>query len=71
MGLYRGLAPTLAFSIPKAGIRFGGFQFFKNTLVTYDSFRTEKGTITMAGNLLCGMGAGALEAIFAVTVSGD
>ena len=66
-GLYRGLAPTLAFSIPKAGIRFGGFQSFKNTLVEYDAFRTDKGNITMTGNLLCGMAAGALEAVFAVT----
>ena len=27
--LYTGLTPTLVFSVPKAGIRFGGNQFFR------------------------------------------
>jgi solute carrier family 25 (mitochondrial citrate transporter), member 1 len=48
-------------SIPKAGIRFGGNAYFKQLLAD------EKGKLTMAKQFLAGMGAGTVEAIFAVT----
>lgn len=38
--LYRGLAPTLIASFPKAGIRFGGNAYFKDLL------RDENGKLT-------------------------
>ena len=59
-GLYRGMAPVLLGSVPKAGIRFGGFNFFQSKL------RLEDGKSTPARNLAAGMAAGALEAVVAV-----
>ncbi len=59
--LYRGLSVTLVLSMPKAGIRFGGNAYFKTLLAD------EKGKLTMAKQFLAGMGAGTVEAIFAVT----
>ena len=59
--LYRGLAPTLIGSIPKAGIRFGLNSVFKDVLrdpVT--------GQLTPAKNFLAGMGAGVSEALVIV-----
>ena len=32
LSLYNGLAPVLIFSVPKAGIRFGANQYFRNLL---------------------------------------
>lgn len=52
---------TLFFSIPKAGIRFGGNAWCKKLLAD------DKGKLTMGKQFLAGMGAGILEAIFAVT----
>ena len=52
---------TLFFSIPKAGIRFGGNAWCKKMLAD------DKGKLTMGKQFLAGMGAGILEAIFAVT----
>lgn len=60
-GLYRGLAPTLIGSIPKAGIRFGGNAYFKNIL------RDKDGKVSALANFLAGAGAGTIEAILCVT----
>eukprot|EP01038_Epipyxis_sp_PR26KG_P011864 gene11864-15876_t len=59
--LYRGLDVTLVGSIPKAGIRFGGNAYFKKVLAN------DKGKLNMGQQFLAGMGAGTIEAIFAVT----
>ncbi|KAJ1425196.1 mitochondriale tricarboxylate carrier protein [Ochromonadaceae sp. CCMP2298] len=61
LSLYNGLGVTLVGSIPKAGIRFGGNAYFKGLLAD------DMGKLTMAKQFLAGMGAGTLEAIFAVT----
>jgi solute carrier family 25 citrate transporter 1 len=58
--LYRGLAPTLVGSIPKAGIRFGLNSVFKETL------RDSQGKLTPAKNFLAGLGAGVSEALIIV-----
>lgn len=47
--------------MPKAGIRFGGNAYCKQLLAD------EKGKLTMGKQFLAGMGAGTVEAIFAVT----
>lgn len=49
------------FSVPKAGIRFGGNAYFKKLLAD------DKGKLNMGQQFLAGMGAGTVEAIFAVT----
>lgn len=41
--------------------RFGSFETFKSHMVRED------GTLSVSGRLLCGLGAGVMEAIFAVT----
>ena len=59
--LYRGLAPTLLGSIPKAGIRFGLNSVIKDALrdpVT--------GGLTPAKNFIAGLGAGVTEALVIV-----
>jgi len=58
--LYRGLAPTLLGSIPKAGIRFGLNAVLK------DALRDKDGNLTMGKNFLAGMGAGVSEALIVV-----
>ncbi|KAJ0412778.1 hypothetical protein ATCC90586_002408 [Pythium insidiosum] len=60
ISLYRGLAPVLVGSIPKAGIRFGTFDFFKHR------FAGKHGE-TPLRNLAAGMLAGAIEATVATT----
>lgn len=55
--LYRGLAPTLLGSIPKAGIRFGMNAFLKEKL------RDTNGQLTPARNFVAGLGAGVGEAL--------
>uniref|UniRef100_A0A0B7B8V5 Citrate transport protein n=1 Tax=Arion vulgaris TaxID=1028688 RepID=A0A0B7B8V5_9EUPU len=61
LGLYRGLSVLLYGSIPKSAVRFGSFEEFKKRLVGSD------GTLNGQQRLLCGLGAGVSEAIFAVT----
>ncbi len=61
LSLYRGLSVTLVGSIPKAGIRFGGNAYFKQLLAD------DRGKLNMASQFLAGLGAGAVEAVFAVT----
>ncbi|KAJ8974847.1 hypothetical protein NQ317_016639 [Molorchus minor] len=52
-GLYRGLSVLL--------YGFGSFEALKNQMVQPD------GSLSLGGRLLCGLGAGVMEAIFAVT----
>ncbi|KAG1704067.1 hypothetical protein DVH05_006080 [Phytophthora capsici] len=59
--LYRGLAPVLVGSIPKAGIRFGAFDFIKQRLAD------ENGKTSAMRNLAAGMMAGAIEATLTTT----
>ena len=61
LSLYRGLAPVLIGSIPKAGIRFGGYEMIKSKMVG------DAGQATALVNLAAGMCAGAVEAVVAVT----
>lgn len=61
LSLYRGLAPVLIGSIPKAGIRFGGYEAIKSRMVDGN----EPATVWI--NLAAGMSAGAMEAVVAVT----
>lgn len=58
--LYRGLAPTLLGSIPKAGIRFGLNAFIK------DNLRDKDGKLTPGKNFVAGLGAGVSEALIIV-----
>ena len=59
--LYTGLTPTLVFSVPKAGIRFGGNQFFRNQLAD------EHGKVSTFGSFVAGGCAGVAESIAVVT----
>lgn len=61
LSLYRGLAPVLVGSIPKAGIRFGAFDYLKQR------FADEHGRSTPLRNLTAGMAAGAMEAALMTT----
>ena len=58
--LYRGLAPTLIGSVPKAGIRFGLNAVIK------DNLRDKDGKLTMGKNFVAGLGAGVSEALIIV-----
>lgn len=58
--LYRGLAPTLIGSFPKAGIRFGLNAIIK------DSLRDKDGKLTPGKNFIAGLGAGVAEALIIV-----
>lgn len=61
LGLYRGLSVLIYGSIPKSAVRFGAFESFKGKMAD------DKGNLTASTRLLCGLGAGVCEAIFAVT----
>ncbi|KAL7524646.1 hypothetical protein ACHAXR_000658, partial [Thalassiosira sp. AJA248-18] len=58
--LYRGLAPTLIGSFPKAGIRFG-----LNALIK-DNLKDKDGKLTPGKNFVAGLGAGVSEALIIV-----
>ena len=60
LSLYRGLAPTLIGSVPKAGIRFGLNSFIKERL------RDKNGGLTASKNFVAGLGAGVTEALVVV-----
>lgn len=60
-GLYRGLSVLIYGSVPKSAVRFGAFEEFKKRSVD------ERGNLAPGKRLLCGLGAGIAEAIFAVT----
>ncbi|KDR12166.1 Putative tricarboxylate transport protein, mitochondrial, partial [Zootermopsis nevadensis] len=60
-GLYRGLSVLIYGSIPKSAVRFGAFESFKKLAVD------DIGNLRPVDRMLCGLGAGVCEAIFAVT----
>ena len=60
ISLYRGLAPTLVGSIPKAGIRFGLNAIIK------DMLKDKDGKLTPGKNFVAGLGAGVSEALIIV-----
>ena len=60
LSLYRGLAPTLIGSIPKAGIRFGLNSVIKEKL------RDSQGNLSVGKNFVAGLGAGVTEALVIV-----
>ncbi|XP_010874785.1 tricarboxylate transport protein B, mitochondrial [Esox lucius] len=59
-GLYRGLSSLLYGSIPKSAVRFGVFEFLSNHA------RDEAGKLNSTRGLLCGLGAGVMEAVVIV-----
>ncbi|XP_056137842.1 tricarboxylate transport protein B, mitochondrial [Lampris incognitus] len=59
-GLYRGLSSLVYGSIPKSAVRFGVFELLSN------SVRDETGRLDSTKGLLCGLGAGVMEAIVVV-----
>ena len=59
--LYRGLAPTLIGSVPKAGIRFG-----LNSVIKEKLRDPTTGNLTPAKNFVAGLGAGVAEALVIV-----
>ena len=61
LSLYRGLAPTLIGSIPKAGIRFG-----LNAVIKDQLRNPVTGQLTPAQNFIAGLGAGTTEALVIV-----
>jgi len=61
-GLYRGLSSLVYGSIPKSAIRFGTFEMLANNVRA----TTGEKKLTTGQGLLCGLGAGVAEAIFAV-----
>eukprot|EP01117_Protostelium_nocturnum_P014674 TRINITY_DN5607_c0_g1_i1.p1 TRINITY_DN5607_c0_g1~~TRINITY_DN5607_c0_g1_i1.p1 ORF type:complete len:321 (+),score=77.17 TRINITY_DN5607_c0_g1_i1:114-1076(+) len=60
-GLYRGLSTLLLGSIPKSAVRFGGYEFISSFLKDSD------GKLSAPKTFVSGLGAGFLEAVFAVT----
>lgn len=61
LSLYRGMAPVLVGAIPKAGIRFGAFDYMKHQLADED------GNTTATRNFAAGIVAGAIEATLMTT----
>ncbi|KAK2837855.1 hypothetical protein Q5P01_015067 [Channa striata] len=59
-GLYRGLSSLLYGSIPKSAVRFGMFEFLSNRA------KDESGRLDSTKGLLCGLGAGVMEAVLVV-----
>ncbi|XP_061673807.1 LOW QUALITY PROTEIN: tricarboxylate transport protein B, mitochondrial [Syngnathoides biaculeatus] len=59
-GLYRGLSSLLYGSIPKSAVRFGVFEFLSNHA------KDELGRLDSTRGLLCGLGAGVMEAVLVV-----
>ncbi|KAM4578653.1 tricarboxylate transport protein B, mitochondrial [Fundulus diaphanus] len=59
-GLYRGLSSLLYGSIPKSAVRFGMFEFLSNHA------KDENGRLDSTRGLLCGLGAGVMEAVLVV-----
>lgn len=62
-GLYSGCGALVAGNAVKAGVRFLAFDHFKTLL------RDKDGRLTGPRSLLAGLGAGVMEAVFAVTPS--
>jgi solute carrier family 25 citrate transporter 1 len=57
-GLYKGYSALLMFSVPKNYVRFGTYTYVQNNILT------EK---TKLNNFMCGLSAGAAEALLVVT----
>jgi hypothetical protein len=58
LGFYRGYGALLMFSVPKNQVRFGTYTFMQTSVLT------ERNKLN---NFLCGLSAGAAEAILVVT----
>ena len=58
LGFYRGYGALLLFSVPKNQVRFGTYTFMQTKVLTERN---------KTNNFLCGLAAGASEAIFVVT----
>ncbi|XP_051965182.1 tricarboxylate transport protein B, mitochondrial-like [Xyrauchen texanus] len=59
-GLYRGLSSLLYGSIPKSAVRFGVFEILSNHM------KDESGKLDSTRGLVCGLGAGVMEAVLIV-----
>lgn len=59
LALYRGLAPTLISSFPKAGIRFSSNAYFKKMLMD-ENGKLTPGSCVGALSLVCWCGGGVL-----------
>jgi len=57
-GLYKGYSALLMFSVPKNYVRFGTYTYVQENILTERN---------RANNFLCGICAGAAEAVFVVT----
>jgi solute carrier family 25 citrate transporter 1 len=58
VSLYRGYSAMLMFCVPKNSVRFGTYDYVSKNVFTSKS---------TASNFVCGLSAGAMEAIFVVT----
>jgi solute carrier family 25 citrate transporter 1 len=58
LGFYRGYGALLMFSVPKNQVRFGTYTFMQTSVLTERN---------KTNNFLCGLAAGASEAVFVVT----
>lgn len=58
LGFYRGYGALLMFSVPKNQVRFGTYTFMQSNVFT---------TRNKTNNFLCGLSAGAAEAVLVVT----
>lgn len=58
LGFYRGYGALLMFSVPKNQVRFGTYSFMQGSVLT------ER---TKLNNFMCGLSAGAAEAVLVVT----
>jgi solute carrier family 25 citrate transporter 1 len=58
LGFYRGYGALLLFSVPKNQVRFGAYTFMQTSVLT------ERNKMN---NFICGLAAGASEAVFVVT----
>ena len=63
LGLYRGLVPALAFSIPKAGIRFGSYSYFQNQIMNITGQKNKTPLVSLGAGII----SGALEGALVVT----
>jgi solute carrier family 25 citrate transporter 1 len=61
LSLYRGMLPVLLGSVPKAGLRFGMFDYLDQLFLKAD------GSTTSVRTLVAGSTAGAIEALLVVT----
>jgi hypothetical protein len=58
LGFYRGYGALLMFSVPKNQVRFGTYTFMQSSVFTQRN---------KLNNFMCGLSAGAAEAVFVVT----